>query len=183
MGFAKKLLPLLGVVVWFGTARLRAQEEETPAQKQYREDYEQYQKVLAIREPLKRADELLQFLKDRPKSQLDPNIRHDYLQIVQDLSNQSKWDAVVTQAERFTKVRPKTGEAYYFLGAALKEQNKLPDAMDALAKCYVLKCGVSERARQFLEVIYKGTHNGKTTGLDALIQKAKAEVGDQRQKP
>jgi tetratricopeptide (TPR) repeat protein len=177
MGFAKILLPLLGVVVWVGTAQLRAQEEETAAQKQYREDYEQYQKIVAIKEPLKRSDELLQFLKDRPKSQLESNVLHDYLQIAQDLSNQSKWDVVVTQAERFIKIRPKTGEAYYFLGAALKQQNKIPEAMDALAKCYVLQCRVSERARQFLEVIYKGTHGGTTTGLDAIIQKAKTEIG------
>jgi tetratricopeptide (TPR) repeat protein len=178
MGFAKKLLPLLGVVVWFGAAQLRAQEEETAAQKQYREDYEQYQKILAIKEPLKRGDELLQFLKDHPKSQLESNVQHDYLQIVQDLYSQSKWDSVVTQAERFIKVRPKTGEAYYFLGAALKEQSKIPEAMDALAKCYVLQCRVSERARQFLEVIYKGTHKGSTTGLDAIIQKARADIGN-----
>lgn len=178
MGFAKKLLPLLGVFVWFGAAQLRAQEEETAAQKQYREDYEQYQKVLAVKEPMKRADELLQFLKDRPKSQLDLNVQHDYLQVVQDLYGQSKWEAVVTQVERFIKVRPKTGEAYYFLGAALKEQSKIPEAMDALAKCYVLQCRVSERARQFLEVIYKGTHKGSTAGLDAIIQKARAEIGN-----
>jgi tetratricopeptide (TPR) repeat protein len=177
MGFAKKLLPLLGVVLWLGAGPLQAQEEETPAQKQYREDYEQYKKIIAITEPLKRSDELLQFLKDHPKSQLEANVQHDYLQVVQDLFNQSKWDAVVTQSERFIKVRPKTGEAYYFLGAALKQQNKIPEAMDALAKCYVLQCRVSERARQFLEVIYKGTHNGTTAGLDAIIQKAKAEIG------
>lgn len=174
----EKLLPLLGVVLWFGTAPLCAQEDETPAQKQYREDYEQYQKITAIKEPLKRTDALLQFMSERPKSQLEPNVRHDFLQIVQEAYSQSQWETVVTQTERLVKVRPRVGEAYYFLGSSLKELGKLPEAMDALAKCSVIKSAISVKARSFLESIFKGTHQGKTAGIEALIEKARKEIGD-----
>jgi cytochrome c-type biogenesis protein CcmH/NrfG len=177
MKIMKKLLPVLGVVLWFGTTPMWAQEDETPEQKQYRQDYEVWQKIQVVKEPMKRADDLLQFMKDRPNSKLIANAQDDYLRVVQDLTRQSKWDVVVTQTERLLKVRPKVGEAYYFLGQALKEQQKLPEAMDALAKCYVLKCLASQRARQFLEVIYKGVNKGSLTGLDAIIQKARTAIG------
>ncbi len=178
MGTAKRLLPLLGVIIWIGTTPLWAQEDETPAQKAYREDYEQYQKITAIKDPMKRADALLQFMGERPKTQIEANVRHDFLQIVQQSYSQSKWDTVVAQTERYVKVRPRVGEAYYFLGSSYKELGKLPEAMDALAKCSVIKSPISEKARTFLESIYKGTHQGKTAGLEDLIAKARREVGD-----
>ena len=177
MEFIRKMLPLLGVVLWFGALPLQAQDEETPEQKQYRDDYEQYQRISAITDPAKRAESLIQFLQARPKTQLIAKIQYDYLAVVQDWFKQSKWDLVVTQMERFLKLRPRVGEAYYFLGASLREQKKLPEAMDALAKCYVLTCPVSQKARQFLEMLYKGANRGSTAGLDALIAKARKEVG------
>jgi tetratricopeptide (TPR) repeat protein len=177
MRFGKCLLPWLGVVLWFGIAPVWAQEEETPEQKQYRADYDLYQKIKAVAEPWKRADQLLQFLRERPNSKLLANVQSDYILFVQDLSKQAKWDAVVAQADRFIRLRPRVGEAYYLLGSALKELKKNAEAMDALAKCYVLRCPVSEKARQYLEYIYKGANRGSTAGLDAIIKKARSELG------
>ncbi|MBZ5496805.1 MAG: hypothetical protein LAP85_10405 [Acidobacteriia bacterium] len=177
MRIAKKLLPLLGVVLWFGTAQLRAQEDETPAQKQYRDDYEQFQKIQAVKEPLKRADEWLKFLQERPKSQLLPNVQADLLIILNDLGNQSRWDTMVPLAERFIKLRPRVGETYYYYGQALNGQKKYDDAMSALAKCYILKNPGSDKAKRFLDAIYKSQHQGKTDGLDALIRKIRSEIG------
>jgi len=176
MRIAKKLLPLLGVVLWFGTIPLLAQEDEPPEMKQYRDDYERYQKIKAMKDRVKRADELLQFLKDRSNSKLELTVQADYWVILQDLNKESKWDTSTLLAERLVKVRPKTGEAYYFLGQSLKEQKKLPEAMDALAKCVVLKNQLSAKARQFLEYIYKSV-KGNLNGLDALLQKAVKDLG------
>jgi tetratricopeptide (TPR) repeat protein len=173
----KMILPWLGFVLCFGIAPVWAQEDETQEQKQYREDYDAYQKIAGIKEPLKRADLLLQFLQERPKSKLLVNVQSDYILLVEDLRKQAKWDAVVAQAERFIKLRPRVGETYYLLGSALKELKKNTEAMDALAKCYVLKCPVSEKARQYLEYIYKGMNRGSTAGLDAIIRKARSEFG------
>ncbi|MBZ5500232.1 MAG: hypothetical protein LAP85_27880 [Acidobacteriia bacterium] len=177
MAIVKKLLPLLGVVLWFGTAQLRAQEDETPAQKQYREDYDQFQKSQAVKEPLKRADEWLKFLQERPKSQLLPNVQADYLIIMNDLANQSRWDTMVPLAERFIKLRPRVGEIYYYYGQALNGQKKFDDAINALAKCYILRNPGSDKAKRFLDSVYKLTHNNSTDGLDARIQKIRSEIG------
>jgi len=177
MRIGNKLLPLMAVILWFGAWPVWAQEEESPEVARYREDYEAYQKIAAVKETLKRADQLLQFLQERPKSKLLGNVQTDYILIVQDFGKQSKWDVVVAQSERFIRLRPRVGEMYYLLGSAQKELKKNAEAMDALAKCYILKCPVSEKARQYLEYIYKGVNRGSTTGLDAIIAKARSDLG------
>ena len=175
MEIMKRILPVLGIILWFGAARTWAQEE-TPAETQYREDYERYQKIAAIKEPTKRADELLQFLKDRPDSKLNGTVQSGYLFIVQELANASKWDVVIAQSERFVRIRPKVGETYWFLGRAYSAQKKQDVAMIALAKCSLLKCPVSAKARQYLEYLYKG-QRGNLVGLDKIIQQARGEIG------
>lgn len=167
----------LGVLLCFGTARLLAQEDETPAQKQYREDYEQYQKIQAVKDPASRVDELLKFIQERPKSQLLKNAQADFLFVLQDLGNQSKWETLVAWAGRFIKLQPRIGETYYYLGQALDKLAKPEDAMVALAKCYILRNPGSDRAKLYLDSIYKRTHQGKTDGLDVMIQKVRSELG------
>jgi len=175
MGITKKILPVLAIILCFAAARAWAQEE-TPAETQYREDYERYQKIAAIKEPMKRADELLQFLKDRPDSKLNGTVQSGYLYVVQEQATATKWDVVIAQSERFIRVRPKVGETYWFLGRAFSEQKKLDVAMIALAKCYLLKCPVSAKAKQYLDYLYKG-QRGNLVGLEKIIQKAREEIG------
>ncbi|MGA2262318.1 MAG: hypothetical protein ABSH28_12885 [Acidobacteriota bacterium] len=177
MGILKRLLPLLGVVLWFGTTQLRAQEDESPAQKQYRDDYEQWQKIQAMKEPLKRAEEWIKFVQERPKSQMLRNAQADFLFILQDLAKQTRWETLTPLAERFIKACPRVGETYYYYGQALDWLKKPDEATIALAKCYVLKNAGSDKAKLYLESIYKRTHQGKTDGLDALIQKVRGEIG------
>ena len=175
MGIMKKLLPVLGIILCFGGMRSWAQEE-TKAETLYREDYERYQKISAIQDTTKRAEALLQFVRDRSDSKLTGHVQSDYIFIVQELANASKWDPVVAMSERFVKVCPKVGETYWFLGRAYAEQKKQDAAMNALAKCYILKCPVSAKAKQYLEYLYKG-QRGNLVGLERIIQKAREEIG------
>ena len=177
MRISRLMFLSLGVVFWFGAARLWAQEEETAAQKQYREDYEQYQKIQAVKDQAGRAEGILKFMQERPKSQLLRNVQADFLFMLQDLGKQSRWDTLVAWAGRFIKLQPRIGETYYYLGQALDSLKKPDDAMVALAKCYVLKNPGSDRAKLYLDSIYKRTHQGKTEGLDAMIQKVRTEIG------
>ncbi len=177
MRISRLMLLSLGVVLCCGSARLWAQEEETPAQKQYREDYEQYQKIQAIKDQAGRAEEILKFIQERPKSQLLRNVNADYLLMIQDLSKQNRWDTVVAWAGRFIRLQPRIGETYYYLGQALDSLKKPDDAMVALAKCYILKNPGSDRAKLYLDSIYKRTHQGKTDGLDDMIRKVRSEIG------
>ncbi len=178
MKFAKKISLFLGVLFCLGAGALWAQEDETPAEKQYREDYAQYQKIAAIKDPTQRSDEFVKFLRERPKSPIENYVLRNCLQVLQDLTDQQKWDALASRADVLIKIRPRVGETYYFLGNALRQQNKIPEAMDALAKCYVLRCPASDKARQFLEVLYKNTHKGQTTGMNQIIEKARKDIGD-----
>jgi tetratricopeptide (TPR) repeat protein len=177
MRILRMLLLLLGVVLWFGTAQLWAQEDETPAMKQYREDYEQYQKIQAVKEPLKRADEQLKFMQERPQSQMLKNVMADLLFYMQDLGKQTKWDTIVSLSERFIRLQPKVGEIYYYYGQALDSLKKSDQAIEALIKCYLVKNPGSDRAKLYFESIYKRLHQGKTDGLDALIQKVRNQIG------
>jgi hypothetical protein len=178
MRILRMMLPLLGVVLWFGTtSMLMAQEDETPAQKAYREDYEAFQKIAGIKEPAARMEEMLKFIQARPKSELVKNAQADYLFYVDSLVKQAKWDMVVSLAEKFIKVSPRVGEAYYYYGQALDNLAKPDNAMNALAKCYLFKNPGSDRAKLYLDSIYKRTHQGKLDGLDALIRKVRAEIG------
>jgi tetratricopeptide (TPR) repeat protein len=177
MRISRLMFLSLGVLLWFGAARLWAQEDETPTQKQYREDYEQYQKIQAVKDPTGRVDELLKFIQERPKSQLLKNVSADFLFMLQDLVKQNKWDTLVAWAGRFIKLQPRIGETYYYLGQALDSLKKSEDAMVALAKCYILKNPGSDRAKLYLDSIYKRSHQGKTDGLDTMIQKIRSEIG------
>ncbi len=172
------MLPLLTLVVSMGSSRVWAQDEqESPGAKLYREDYERLQKTMAISDPVKRADGLLAFLKDRPDSKMNDYAQGNYLQVLEGLAKAEKYPMVVTLSERFIKLRPKVGEAYYFYGAALKNTGKVPEAMDALAKCAVMKNNnAARKAREFLEYIYKAQNQGSVVGLDKLLKKAQDDL-------
>jgi tetratricopeptide (TPR) repeat protein len=176
MRILRTMFLLPGVVIWFGTAQLWAQEDETPAMRQYREDYEQYQKIQAVKEPLKRAEEQLKFIQERPQSQVLRNVMLDYLYYVQELVKQTRWDTVVTLSERFIRLQPRVGEIYYSYGQALDSLKKPDQAIEALIKCYLFKNSGSEKAKLYFESIYKRSHQGKTDGLDAVIQKVRSAI-------
>jgi len=172
------LLILWGIIFSFGLACAIAQDqEEDPATKQYREDYDRFQKLLAIGDPIKKADGLLTFLTQRPDSKLADYAQGNYLQILETFAKGEKYQNVLTLAERFIKSRPRVGETYYFYGVALKNLQRYPEAMDALAKCYVMKNRASAKARDFLEFIYKSQNQGNIVGVEKVIKKAQGEVG------
>src|SRR5213593_4290919 len=70
------------IAILTAVSRLPAQEE-TSADRQYREDYERYQKIAAISEPARRADQLIAFLKERPDSKLVEYAQGNYLQVLE----------------------------------------------------------------------------------------------------
>jgi tetratricopeptide (TPR) repeat protein len=79
--------------------------------------------------------------------------------------------------EKVAKFEPKREDAHYFIGMC-KWQNKDPEgAIDAFAKSVVLNKTYSERARKYLEDLYKARHNDSLDGLDGVLAKAKSELG------
>ncbi len=170
-------LPVLALILWCGAGELRAQDDETTEQKQYREDYERTQKLVAIPDLTKRADLLLQFMKERPNSKLNDYAQASYLQVLDSLSKAEKYPTIIALSEKLIALRPRLGETYYFYGAALKNTGKMTEAMNALAKSYVLKNTASRKAKEFLDFIYKTQNKGSLIGQEKLIKNAAAELG------
>jgi tetratricopeptide (TPR) repeat protein len=170
------VIPALGLILWLGVGVLRAQDDESPEQKQYREDYEKTQKLVAIPDLNKRAEMLLGFIKERPNSKLMDYAQQSYLQVLDSLSKGEKFPAVIALSEKLIAARPRVGEAYYYYGAALKNTGKMNEAMNALAKAYVIKTPASRKAKEFLDFLYK-QKNGSLIGQEKLIKSAEAEIG------
>ncbi len=180
---SRRLLPFVSMVLLLGIARAFAQAEtaEEKQERLYREDYERYQKMAALPDLTKRADLLLAFMRDRPDSKMMQYAQDNFLRVLDSLLKQENNTAILALSERFMKLRPRVGETYYFFGAALKNNNRFPEAMDALAKCYVLKNPLSARARDALERMYRARNPksdavGVNSGVQKIIKTAQEEV-------
>ena len=181
---SRSMIALVGLMLWVGDVQAFAQQEtaEEKQERIYREDYDQYQKIAALPDLVKRADLLLAFAKDRPNSKMMQYVQDNTLRVLDALLKQENNAAVLSISDRFIKLRPKTGETYYFYAAALKNTSKFPEAMDALAKCYVLKNPLSARAKDALDRMYatrnpKADAVGTAAGVQRLIKKAQEDVG------
>jgi hypothetical protein len=172
----RRLLPIIAIFT-VGVTFIPAQEEESAETTQYREDYERYQKIMAGTDNVKKADELIAFLKERPNSKMNQYAQDNYLLILDNMLKNKNFVALSALSKRFIEVRPRIGETYYFLGVFYQHEIKRPEAIEAYAKCVALKNKLSTRARTDLETLYKLENNGSTKGLDEFIKKADAGTG------
>lgn len=166
--------PLIAAMLCLAAPQLLAQEESAEDTK-YREDYEKVMKLKDPADPVKRSENLLGFMKERPDSKVFDYAQTIFLQALESLSKAEKYPQVITLSERFIALRPRVGETYYFYGTALKKTNKTPEAIDALAKCAVTKNRAARQANEFLEYIYR-QQNNTIIGLDKIKKKALAEM-------
>jgi hypothetical protein len=114
------ILFLVGVL---GTGR--AQNDSVEDVK-YNDDYERIQKIVAVSQPLKRADQLVVVLKERPDldAKLYSYVANIFVRDLEALSKQKNFIAIRGLSERVVKARPKFGEAYMFYGLSLRQDNK-----------------------------------------------------------
>ena len=176
-----RLVPATAVVLWISCGIVYAQEDEPADVTRYREDYEKFQKITAITDPVKRGDQVILFIKDRPNSKLVPNAQANLFMILDNFIKTENNEPLLSLSERYIKVRPKVGETYYCYGFALKNLKRLDEAMDALAKCYLIKNPQSTKAKDFLDLIYKGQHRGLLAGEEQIINKARQDVAKPQQ--
>ena len=66
--------------------------------------------------------------------------------------------------------------AYYKLAQAYWQQNRIDLAMKNFAKAYLLNGQTSRPARQYLDQLYKSTHQQSLVGVERVIDKAKEEL-------
>jgi hypothetical protein len=172
----RRLLPIIAIFV-IGVSIIPAQEEESAEAAQYREDYERYQKIIAGTDNVKKAEQFILFLKERPDSKMNQYVQDNYLLLLDNMLKTKNYVALSALSKRFIEVRPRIGETYYFLGVVLRNEIKRPEAMEAFAKCAAIKNKLSTRARTDLEALYKLQNNGSVKGLEDFIKKAGADIG------
>jgi tetratricopeptide (TPR) repeat protein len=82
--------------------------------------------------------------------------------------------------EKVTHFAPKGEEAcqaWYYIGMAKWQAKDQKGAIEPFAKAFVLGKTQSPRAKEYMEQLWKADHNGTLDGLDAVIAKAKSDLG------
>lgn len=153
-------------------------QDETLAEIKYKEDYDRLQKIAAVNQPVRRAQLLLTFYKERPD--LDPKLR-DYADnlFARDLEALMKQDNAVALkglCEKAFQIRPKFGEAYFFYGVVLRKEKKIEEAMNAFAKSYLIKNPLQKKAKEMLDTTYRSYNKGSMIGQDKILKRAKEEL-------
>jgi tetratricopeptide (TPR) repeat protein len=153
-------------------------QDETLAEIKYKEDYDRLQKIAPVSQPVKRAGLLLTFYKERPD--LDPKLR-DYAdnlfaRDLEALMKQNNTVALKGLCEKAVQVRPKFGEAYFFYGVVLRKEKKIEEAMNALAKSYLIRNPLQKKAKELLDTTYRSYNNGSMIGQDKIIKQARQEL-------
>jgi tetratricopeptide (TPR) repeat protein len=175
--FFRRLVSISVMLFNMSFCMIRAQEG-TVEDIQYKDDYDRIQILVKTSAPLKRADQLVTFFIER--SNVNPQLR-DYAanilsQDMEALLKQSNYVALRGLCERAIKARPKFGEVYLFYAAVLRNDGKINEAMNAYAKCYVIRNTLQAKAKQLLDVMYKASNRGSLNGQDKLIRNAVNEL-------
>ncbi len=98
-----------------------------------------------------------------------------YTIIGREAAESKSWDAAISNYGKALKVSKDPalhGEAYYYMGMGQWEKKQMDSAIEAFAKGSVQKDAPhAKHCRQYLETLYKSSHNGSLAGLDELIER------------
>lgn len=175
--FFRQWISFSALILTLGFLAAYAQEG-TVAEIKYKEDYDRLQRIVKVSDPVKCGDQLAAFYRERPD--LDEKLRdyadNFFARDLESLMKQGNYTALRGLCERVLKVRPKFGEVYLFYGIALKNGNKISEAMNAFAKCYVITNPLQKKAKQQLDVAYRATSGGSLIGQEKIIKNAIKEL-------
>lgn len=79
--------------------------------------------------------------------------------------------------DKVTRFSPKDETAWYYIGMAKWRTKDQKGAIEPFAKAYVIGKSLAPKAKENMESLYKAEHNNSLDGLDAIIAKAKADLG------
>lgn len=156
---------------------IRAQEAGVDDIK-YAEDYERLQAIAAVKNPTQRAQQIAAIYKERPDmdSRLTAYADGLFTENLDALLKQGNSIAVRGLSERALGARPKFGEAYLYLGVALKNEGKIEEAMMAFAKCHLIQNRFQKRAKTQLDIAYRARNKGSLIGQEKILAAAQKEL-------
>lgn len=88
------------------------------------------------------------------------------------LYDQEKYDAAIAAFKKAIKAE-KYAEGYYWIGMCQWAQKNVDDAILTFAKAELQGGDMAPKAKEKLELLYKGLHNNTTVGIDKVYRKAK----------
>ena len=107
------------------------------------------------------------------KSYLDTEKATAYTVLGRSAAERKSWNNAIANYQKvinLSKDPAAKAEAYYYTGMARWDQKKMDSAMDAFAKGSVqTDAPHAEYCRQYLETLYKSTHNDSLAGIDEFV--------------
>jgi hypothetical protein len=152
--------------------------EDTAASDKYNDDYDNIQRIVAITQPARQAEQFIGVLKSRPDldEKLKAYVSGYFIRDMDALTKQRNFSAIKDLSEKAIKANPKFGEAYYYFGMMMKQENKLDEAVKAFAACFVLPNSYQQKAKPLLDATYRAKNNGSIVGEDKMITALKNEL-------
>ncbi|NWG14718.1 MAG: hypothetical protein HXY20_14420 [Acidobacteria bacterium] len=86
------------------------------------------------------------------------------------------YKGAIPNLEAATKYYVRNQMAYYHLGHAYWQNNQIDLAMKNFAKAYLLGGPSASASKQYLDNLYKSTHQQQLTGIERVLNKAKEEL-------
>ncbi len=103
-----------------------------------------------------------------------------YTMMAADSYSKKDFPKAISLYETVTKFAPKGEEAcqaWYYIGMAKWQGKDQKGAIEPFARSFVLGKSLSAKAKENLDNLWKAEHNGSLDGLDAVIAKAKSDLG------
>ncbi|MDA2928644.1 tetratricopeptide repeat protein [Acidobacteria bacterium AH-259-O06] len=90
-------------------------------------------------------------------------------------AERQRWNTAISNYQKALSLHSDpapNGEAYYFIGMGRWKQNRIDPAMEAFARGSVQRGAPhARRCRQYLETLYKSTHNDSLAGIEEFIER------------
>jgi tetratricopeptide (TPR) repeat protein len=111
----------------------------TWAQEPTEEEYKALTDIQAEKDAEKKADMIVNFLKEKPKSAYRPNVMAEYQKVIIELKNEKKWNQIIALGDKFLDVAPNDSFTANALALAYAETNNTKGFATFGEKAYAQK--------------------------------------------
>jgi hypothetical protein len=110
------------------------------------------------------------------KNAVNVNYAISYAAIGATAFNNRRYTEAIANLDSAVKYYKRMDMAYYFLGMAYWQQQKIAPAQLNFAKAYILKGSVSGQSYKYLQQLWSNSHRGSLAGMDTVINRAQLEL-------
>ena len=168
----------LSILASFASLSVMLAQDKGLDEIKYKEDYDRLQRIVTINQPIKRAEQLVKLYKESPgmDSRLKDYADDFFVKDMQSLLVGGNLIALRGICNRAIAVRPKFGQAYFYLGRVYVNEKKMNEAMLCYAKSHLIQSPLQKTAKQQLDNVYRKLNKGSLVGQDKIIKQAEEEL-------